>query len=273
MAKEVPEDSTVFHRLAKEAGNNLRGYVLSFSSAAAGVFFFTLTNNDVSHLSATERVLVGASLIFYFVAAILCLYELRLDAIRFFKVAKQLETPKDEQDWTEVNALKARRLSLIYSSYAAAFMGIVLTASYMGLRLTGGRDSPSAANTEMAKPAVKISQKVAPGYRGMSIQVPEWEGESISPGNRIDVIVTFPEGDPSRSKERSGRTLLQNVLVLDVQPQASSHASTLRLALNPNEAQYLALAIDEGRIHVTVRGYGDVERHPLVGPGFRKLFK
>lgn len=131
----VDQRSEVFHKLAKDAGNQLRTYILSFSSAAAGVFFFTLTSNDATHLSATEKTLVGMSLIFFTLTAFICLYELRLDAIRFFKVAQQLEKPEKHQEWAEVNRLKERRLFAIYSSYVTVILGIILTGWYMILRL------------------------------------------------------------------------------------------------------------------------------------------
>lgn len=136
MTTQQPEDSSVFHRLAKEAGNQLRTYILSFASAAAGVFFYTLTSKDVTHLSGTERILVGLALISYVITAFICLYELHIDAVRFFKAAKQIETPIKEQDWTEVNSLKGKRLRLIYSSYAILLFGVILTAWYLALRLT-----------------------------------------------------------------------------------------------------------------------------------------
>ena len=45
------------------------------------------------------------------------------------------------------------------------------------------------------------------------------------------------------------------------------------LALNPNEAQYLALAKKQGDTTVVLRGLGDLEMHPMEMASFRKLFK
>ena len=36
-----------FHKQAKDAGNKLRAYILSYSSAATGVFFLALTGRDL----------------------------------------------------------------------------------------------------------------------------------------------------------------------------------------------------------------------------------
>ena len=49
--------------------------------------------------------------------------------------------------------------------------------------------------------------------------------------------------------------------------------STVSLALNPNEAQYLALALKQGDPTVIMRGLGDVEIHPMEMASFRKLFR
>lgn len=80
--------------------------------------------------------LVGLALIAFVLASSICLFELHIDAVRFFKVAKQIETPHKDQDWAEINALKKLRLRLIYASYVAVVAGVILTAWYLTLRLT-----------------------------------------------------------------------------------------------------------------------------------------
>jgi Flp pilus assembly protein CpaB len=95
-------------------------------------------------------------------------------------------------------------------------------------------------------------------------------------------------------KEQVTATILQNVLVLAVgtnlgqgmsakQAKASSdkedktaafsEKAMIALALNPNEAQYLALAQKQGETRVILRGLGDVEMHPMEMASFRRLFK
>ena len=49
--------------------------------------------------------------------------------------------------------------------------------------------------------------------------------------------------------------------------------ASVSLALNPNEAQYLALAIKQGDTTVIMRGLGDAEMHPMEMASFRKLFR
>ena len=55
--------------------------------------------------------------------------------------------------------------------------------------------------------------------------------------------------------------------------QAFSEKAALSLALNPNEAQYLALSMKQGEVAVIVRGLGDVELHPMEIASFKRLIK
>lgn len=121
---------------------------------------------------------------------------------------------------------------------------------------------------------IVMKGKVPPGYRGFSLPVPSWQAQFIRPGNRIDVIATLAKNHPTRPKEDYGHTILQNALVLDVRPPLNNgEPSAIQLALNPNEAQYLALAIGDGRINVALRSDEDAEMHPMEPSGFKKLFR
>ncbi|XOF32535.1 MAG: hypothetical protein ACL93V_10900 [Candidatus Electrothrix sp. YB6] len=80
-----------YHELAKDAGNRLRAYILSVSSGATGVFFLALTKQDKVALSCMEKWFLSLSLLAFVITVALCLYELRIDAQRFFCLAKELE--------------------------------------------------------------------------------------------------------------------------------------------------------------------------------------
>jgi pilus assembly protein CpaB len=116
----------------------------------------------------------------------------------------------------------------------------------------------------------------------------------IKPGDRIDILVSFDAVMGDNRKEMVTATILQNVLVLGVgtnlgqglsgnqakskaaveaADQAFSEKSALSIALNPNEAQYLALCLQQGKINVIVRGLGDVELHPMEIASFKRLIK
>ena len=137
-----------------------------------------------------------------------------------------------------------------------------------------------------------LSVKVTPGYRGAVLGVENEMMKLVKPGDRVDVLVTFDAQFQDR-KEKVTATILQNVLVLGVggdlgqgmnmrdaanrekaqdSAAAFSDKGVLSLALNPREAQYLALSTRLGETTVVIRGLGDLEMHPMEMASFRKLF-
>ncbi len=139
-----------------------------------------------------------------------------------------------------------------------------------------------------------LSVKVPPGYRGCVLPIESDLLRLIKPGDRVDILVTFDAVMGDARKEKVTATILQNVLVLGVgsnlgqgmsgaqakskdaaaaADQAFSDKSALSLALNPNEAQYLALSMKQGEVAVIVRGLGDVELHPMEIASFKRLIK
>ena len=143
-------------------------------------------------------------------------------------------------------------------------------------------------------PESGLSVKIPPGYRGALLPIESEMKALIKPGDRVDVLVTFEAVMTDGRKERVTATILQNVLVIAVgtnlgqgmnakqfknmaaqeeKTAAFAEKATASLALNPNEAQYLALALKQGELTVVLRGLGDVEMHPMEMASFRKLFR
>ena len=143
-------------------------------------------------------------------------------------------------------------------------------------------------------PESGLSVKIPPGYRGAILPIDQEMKILIKPGDRVDVLVTFDALMNDGRKEKVTATILQNVLVIAVgtnlgqgmnakqfknlgdkedKTAAFSEKATVSLALNPNEAQYLALALKQGEPTVIMRGLGDVEMHPMEMASFRKLFR
>src|SRR6266545_4736593 len=112
--------SADFHKLAKDAGNKLRAYVLSYASGATGIFFLSLTGKDVQIFSLVEKILLIVALLLFVLTAAICLYELHVDARRFFITAKQLELPEDQRSWDKNEEYKKLRPKLIFGSYISA---------------------------------------------------------------------------------------------------------------------------------------------------------
>jgi len=143
-------------------------------------------------------------------------------------------------------------------------------------------------------PESGLSVKIPPGYRGAMLPIEPEMKVLIKPGDRVDVLVTFEAMMNDGRKEKVTATILQNVLVIAVgtnlgqgmnlkqfksqqateeKTAAFAEKATVSLALNPNEAQYLALALKQGDPTVIMRGLGDVEMHPMEMASFRKLFR
>lgn len=128
MATSSPDD---FHKWAKDAGNKLRAYILSYASGATAVFFLALTGKDVQAFVPIEKVLLVTALLLYVVTAALCLVELHIDSRRFFMVAKQLELPEGERSWAKSEWYKKLRLRLIYGSYITATLATVTVVAFL----------------------------------------------------------------------------------------------------------------------------------------------
>ncbi|MBI4678418.1 MAG: Flp pilus assembly protein CpaB [Elusimicrobia bacterium] len=161
------------------------------------------------------------------------------------------------------------------------------------IRIPKGNQVTTAALIPMS-PEAGLSVKIPPGYRGTILGIDPELKALVKPGDRVDVLVTFDASMGEQRKEKVTATILQNVLVIAVgldmgmgmsakqlkgakekedRTAAFSEKAVISLALNPNEAQYLALASKQGETTVILRGLGDVEMHPMEMASFRKLFK
>jgi pilus assembly protein CpaB len=161
------------------------------------------------------------------------------------------------------------------------------------VRIPKGNQITQSALVSLS-PEAGLSVKVPPGYRGCVLPLDNDLLRLIKPGDRIDILVSFDAVLGDNRKEKVTATILQNVLVLGVgtnlgqglsgaqakskaaveaADQAFSEKSALSIALNPNEAQYLSLSLQQGKIDVVVRGLGDVELHPMEIASFKRLIK
>ncbi len=161
------------------------------------------------------------------------------------------------------------------------------------IRIPKGNQMTQSALIPMS-PEAGLSVKIPPGYRGSILGIAPELKALVKPGDRVDVLVTFDAMMADNRKEKVTATILQNVLVISVgtdmgmgmnakqfqskkkkaaKASAFSEKSMISLALNPNEAQYLALAVNQGEPSVILRGLGDVEMHPMEMASFRKLFR
>jgi len=142
-------------------------------------------------------------------------------------------------------------------------------------------------------PDAGISLKVSPNYRAFILDVNNNVSNLVKPGDKVDILLTFEASLKGGTKENMAATILQNITVLGVgsnlgqgldsagkaanaekeaNAAAFSDRSVLSLALTPLEAQYLALAKEEGEITIVVRSNGDTKMYPMAVSSFSKLF-
>lgn len=124
-----------FHKLAKDAGNKLRAYILTYASAATGVFFLALVGKESVDFSFLQKIFLLSALALYVVTVIICLFELNVDSRRFFYVASQIEKPVHEQDWNKNRALKEIRLKLIFTSYITSGLATLFILLFLFNRI------------------------------------------------------------------------------------------------------------------------------------------
>lgn len=161
------------------------------------------------------------------------------------------------------------------------------------VRIPKGAQVGQSALTTLS-PTAGLSVKVPPGYRGSLLPVDNDLAKLLKPGDRVDILITFDARMPDQSKEKVTATILQNVLVLGVggdlgqglaardakaaqeaeqRAAAFSEKGFLSLALNPLEAQYLALCLEQGKVSVVLRGLGDTAMTPIEMSALKKLFR
>jgi pilus assembly protein CpaB len=142
----------------------------------------------------------------------------------------------------------------------------------LGMRMSTPVQAQQALNwTDLALAADDkrdLSSLIQPGMRAVSVraQSDDKSYSLIRPGDRVDVIATFPI---EKTNARQSIVLLQNVLILAVGLETTQEPTKngtpgnqemlLNMSLTIPEAQLLALANEKGRISVALRNPDDVK--------------
>jgi pilus assembly protein CpaB len=102
--------------------------------------------------------------------------------------------------------------------------------------------------------------------RAMTVKVDEASGLAgfLVPGDRVDVVVILDKGE--YDKDPFSKILLQDLKVLGTGQKMESRPGdkpqvvpTVTLEVSPGEGESLALAVQEGRISLVLRGQGNQE--------------
>lgn len=113
---------------------------------------------------------------------------------------------------------------------------------------------------------VTLVQNLGPNARAMAISVDATTavGGFVTPGDRVDVLLTQGDGETLRSV-----TILQDIRVLgvdqdsDVQTDAPAVARTVTVEVSPEDSQKLALAQKAGTLSLALRTLDQVQNADL----------
>lgn len=143
-----------------------------------------------------------------------------------------------------------------YSSVDSVKGRVTRVAVFKGEAIVPGRLAPTGSG-----PGLEI--KIPPGQRAMAVRINDVAGISglLQPNSRVDVLVTINENN---NEKAVAKLFMSNMLVLSVGAEVQRdsqgkpiNATTVTLAVTPEEAEQLAIAMNSGTLQLVLRGYGD----------------
>src|SRR5918999_4990256 len=144
-----------------------------------------------------------------------------------------------------------------FSSLDSVVGRITRVAIFGGDPIVPARLAPAGSG-----PGLEV--KIAAGKRAMGVRINDVAGISglIQPNGRVDVLVTLrTDGVGQR---QVAKVFMENMRVLSVGRQMERDgdgepidATTATLEVTPDEAERLAVAMNQGSIQLVLRGYGD----------------
>lgn len=161
----------------------------------------------------------------------------------------------------------------VFTSIDSVVGRVTRVPVFRGETMVLGRVAPAGAGTG-------LEVRIAPGKRAMAVRIDDVAGLAglVQPDSRVDVVVTVGDGMDTPAH---ARVIMHNMRVLSVgaeterasdaprdgEPvmQAAALASTATLEVTPAEAERLALATNQGRIQLVLRGFGDPETVTTTG--------
>jgi pilus assembly protein CpaB len=153
-----------------------------------------------------------------------------------------------------------------FTSVDSAVGRVARVAVFKGEPIVPGRLAPAGSG-----PGLEV--KIAPGKRAMAVKINDVAGLSglIQPNSRVDVLVTLQANQTQNTKEQA-KMFMNNMRVLSVGTQVERgedgkpiQATTATLEVTPQQAEQLAVAMNEGTIQLVLRGYGDPDSVTTAG--------
>jgi len=145
-----------------------------------------------------------------------------------------------------------------FTNIDSAVGRVVRIPVFKGEALVPGRLAPAGTG-----PGLEV--KITPGMRAMAVKINDVAGLSglIQPNNRVDVLVTL-KGNAQQNTKDEAKLFMSNMRVLSVGTQVERgddgkpiQATTATLEVTPQQAEQLAVAMNEGTIQLVLRGFGD----------------
>jgi Flp pilus assembly protein CpaB len=145
------------------------------------------------------------------------------------------------------------------------------------LKMTLNEESVVTKEDLLGTDFASLSLLMEKGQRAIALRVTAESvaGGFVLPGSRVDIVSTVQRGS-----EPVSQTIMQDVLVLAVDanfikdPEIRNQVgTTVTLAVNPEDAQKLALAGSLGELRLTLRALGDTERVQSRGTKAQDLSK
>jgi len=125
-----------------------------------------------------------------------------------------------------------------------------------------------------------LSMMVRPNMRASSVTVNLVSSVSgfVVPGDKVDVLVTIDQ--TAQQQIATTKTILQNIEVLaagvkteqrDQENKPNTDLQTITLLVDPPAAERMALAMHEGKIHLTLRNPEDTDSSKVASLDTREL--
>lgn len=111
-----------------------------------------------------------------------------------------------------------------------------------------------------------LEVRISPGHRAMAVRINDVAGISgfLQPDSRVDVLVSMRAATPGSPDRQVAKLFMENVRVLSVGTRVERgekgepiDATTATLEVTPEEAERLAVAMNQGSIQLVLRAYGD----------------
>jgi pilus assembly protein CpaB len=125
-----------------------------------------------------------------------------------------------------------------------------------------------------------LPSMIPPGMRAVSVRVNDFSSVSgfVQPGSRVDVLMT---GTATGSSEPQTITVLRNVAVLangqkldrSILSNESQNSPVITLAVSPDDAAKLALAMNQGHIQLALRNPLDTNQAEVASIGMHSLYQ